>query len=95
MLPLLHGNEPVLPIGPMVVWKIDGTALKKSSRKGINFSKGPRIPTEFHCGDELYISNRLDRGHVARRADLLWGDRVEADRANKDSFFVTSITPQI
>lgn len=78
-----------------VAWNIDGAALKKISRRGINFSKERRIPAEFQCGDELYSGNRLDRGHVARRADLLWGDRAEAERANKDSFFFTNITPQI
>ncbi len=46
-------------------------------------------------GNELYENNRLDRGHVARRADLLWGSLPEAKRANTDSFFYTNITPQM
>ena len=37
----------------------------------------------------------MDRGHIARRADLLWGVLAEAQRANKDSFFFTNITPQM
>ncbi|WP_140416538.1 DNA/RNA non-specific endonuclease, partial [Arthrobacter globiformis] len=57
--------------------------------------KDPRIPGRFQCGDELYSDNRLDRGHLARRADLLWGDLTEAEQANKDSFFFTNITPQL
>ena len=54
-----------------------------------------RLPAGFQTGDELYEDNRLDRGHVARRADLLWGGLAEAKRANVDSFFFTDITPQM
>lgn len=78
-----------------VAWNVDGAALKKINRKGIDFSRDPRIPAEFQCGNELYSGNRLDRGHLARRADLVWGDMAEADRGNRDSFFFPNITPQI
>src|SRR5262249_30542484 len=50
---------------------------------------------EYQVDDDLYTSNRLDRGHIARRADLLWGTREEAEQANVDSFFFTNITPQL
>jgi len=46
-------------------------------------------------GDDLYKDNRLDRGHIARRADLVWGGDVEARQANEDSFFFTNIAPQM
>ena len=78
-----------------VAWNIDGGSIRRLSRKGIPFIIDPRVPQEFQVGDELYIGNRLDRGHLARRADLLWGTPVEADKANKDSFFFTNITPQM
>ncbi|APX04092.1 DNA/RNA non-specific endonuclease [Arthrobacter sp. QXT-31] len=78
-----------------VGWNIDGGALKRIPRKSLSFTKDPRIPGRFQCGDELYSDNRLDRGHLARRADLLWGDLTEAEQANKDSFFFTNITPQL
>ena len=78
-----------------VAWNIDGGGLKKLSRKGIDFIFDPRVPEEFQVGDELYAGNRLDRGHIARRADLLWGSLPEARRANIDSFFFTNITPQM
>lgn len=78
-----------------VAWNIDGTSLKKISRNGIDFIKDPRVPAGFQTGDDLYRGNRLDRGHLARRADLLWGPLDEADRANKDSFYFTNITPQM
>ena len=49
---------------------------------------------QFQIGDELYASNPIDRGHLARRADLCWGTNAEANQANRDSFFFSNITPQ-
>jgi len=46
-------------------------------------------------GNTVYKRNRLDRGHIARRADLLWGERGQAELANSDSFYLTNITPQM
>jgi endonuclease G, mitochondrial len=78
-----------------VGWNIDGADIKKVSRKGIPFAIDPAIPMEFQVGEEVYAGNRLDRGHIARRADLLWGSLSEARKANKDSFFFTNIAPQM
>lgn len=77
-----------------VAWNIDGGALRRVSRSGIPFRKDPDLPADAQVGDELYANNPLDRGHVARRADLVWGPLPEARRANVDSFFFTNITPQ-
>jgi endonuclease G len=78
-----------------VAWNIDGGALKALSRTGIKFVKDPRVPEDMQVGDELYVDNDLDRGHLARRADLVWGSLPVAQKANVDSFFFTNITPQI
>jgi endonuclease G len=78
-----------------VAWNIDGSRLKKLSRKGIPFALDPDIPADVQVDDSLYAGNRLDRGHIARRADLCWGGATEAQQANRDSFFFTNITPQI
>ncbi|MER5465904.1 DNA/RNA non-specific endonuclease [Streptomyces sp. NPDC002668] len=78
-----------------VAWNIDGASLKKLSRNGIKFVKDNRIPDDVQVGNELYEDNPLDRGHLARRADLLWGSPAEAKKANIDSFFYTNITPQM
>lgn len=77
-----------------VAWNIDGNQIKKISRTGIKFDFDTRF-TQFQVGDELYSGNRLDRGHIARRADLVWGSISEAEKANKDSFFFSNITPQM
>lgn len=78
-----------------VGWNIDGGNIKRVSRKGIPFVLDPDIPSEFQVGGQLYQGNRLDQGHIARRADLVWGDFPVANAANKDSFFFTNITPQM
>jgi endonuclease G, mitochondrial len=77
-----------------VAWNIDGGSLRRLSRNGIKFRKDPKLPSDAQIGDEIYKDNPLDRGHIARRADLLWGSLSEAKRANTDSFFFTNITPQ-
>jgi endonuclease G len=78
-----------------VAWNIDGGALRALSRRGHGFVRDPQIAGAAQVGDELYTGNRLDRGHIARRADLLWGDPAEAQRANRDSFVYTNIAPQL
>lgn len=78
-----------------VAWNIDGGAKKSLSRKGISFKKDKRDGLDaYQFGDELYSANDLDRGHVARRDDLVWGAAAEAKQANLDSFYFTNMTPQ-
>lgn len=80
-----------------VAWNIDGLTLftgDSISRSGEDFRADPRIPESQQTLDEVYAGNELDRGHVARRSDLLWGSLAEARQANSDSFFFTNITPQ-
>ena len=76
-------------------WNIDGSHLNKNvKRTGKSFRKDKRIPREYQAGAELYSDNILDRGHLARHEDLLWGNDDEAEQASYDSFFYTNITPQ-
>lgn len=77
-----------------VAWNIDGGSLQKNDRKGLKFKYDSRIKKDFQIGDEAYSDNKLDRGHIARRADLVWGGKIEAQEGNVDSFYFTNITPQ-
>lgn len=80
-----------------VAWNVDGLRLFPSesiSRSGERFKLDPRIPAAEQTGEAAYADNDLDRGHIARRSDLLWGTLDEAQRANSDSFHFTNITPQ-
>ena len=92
------GMHPARRLAWWVGWNIDGLTLYPSdsiSRSGERFKLDPRLPTEQQTGEAVYADNDLDRGHVARRSDLLWGATLqEALDANSDSFFFTNITPQ-
>jgi len=78
-----------------VAWNIDGDNLFPSEIPGIEFFVDRRIGAEYQLDDSIYERNRFDRGHIARRADLLWGSLDEATRANNDSFSYANITPQM
>ncbi|MDO5712644.1 MAG: DNA/RNA non-specific endonuclease, partial [Micrococcales bacterium] len=80
-----------------VVWNIDVATLRADiPRSGLRFQADPRIAPELQVLDDVYADNRIDRGHLARRADLLWGATIgEARRANRDSFYFPNITPQM
>jgi endonuclease G len=81
-----------------VAWNIDGQQLRPEgeiSREGLRFKPDRRLGNDHQLLDDIYYDNELDRGHVARRADVLWGSLTAARRANSDSFFFTNITPQM
>jgi len=80
-----------------VAWNIDGLTLFPSDSipRSDDFRLDPRLPEDAQTGEDVYAGNDLDRGHLARRSDLLWGGRDEALAANHDSFFFTNIAPQM
>ena len=81
-----------------VAWNIDGLALFPGDsipRDDQEFKLDPRLRSEDQTGEAVYTGNDLDRGHLARRADLLWGRLADAQKANSDSFYFTNITPQM
>jgi len=71
---------------------IDGQSLQRIKRKKDAWFYDPRISSEAQIGEDLYVGNDLDRGHLTRRLDPAWGD--QAARAEKDTFFFTNCTPQ-
>lgn len=75
-----------------VAWNIDGARRVILGRH--DFRIDDRIDPAHQWDNSLYKNNKLDRGHIARRADLAWGPVPEARQANLDSFFFTNIAPQ-
>lgn len=71
---------------------IDGEQAKRVKRKGDHWYFDQRISQEAQVGDELYRGSGLDRGHLTRRLDPVWGKN--ADEAEGDTFFFTNCTPQ-
>ncbi len=50
---------------------------------------------DAQAGDELYADNGLDRGHLVRRADAIWGTtEQEAQQGNTDTFHYSNAAPQ-
>ncbi|MFN6994137.1 MAG: DNA/RNA non-specific endonuclease [Aquincola tertiaricarbonis] len=76
-----------------VAWNIDGASFKRLKRTGFQVDRRGDLPAH-QLTDAIYRMNPLDRGHIARRADLCWGPMEEARQANRDSFFYTNIVPQ-
>jgi endonuclease G len=72
---------------------IDGAALQDVGRDD-DWQLDPRVPADEQAGPSLYKRNDLDRGHLVRRRDPVWGDRATAERANADTFVYTNAAPQ-
>ena len=53
-----------------------------------------RIPAEEQAGPEIYRDNDLDRGHLVRRQDPVWGPSDVAAQANLDTFHYPVCAPQ-
>jgi endonuclease G len=71
---------------------IDGSDAREIKRTKDVWYFDPRIGEDDQYGPELYESNDLDRGHLVRRLDPVWGD--DAERANEDTFHFTNCSPQ-
>ena len=71
---------------------IDGAQLKNVPRSSDRWYFDPRLQREYQYGPELYADNDLDRGHLVRRLDPVWGG--DAERANEHTFHFTNCSPQ-
>jgi len=71
---------------------IDGTQLQDLTRKNDFWYYDPRIEKKYQYGPELYANNDLDRGHLVRRLDPVWGSSALV--ANEDTFHFTNCSPQ-
>jgi DNA/RNA endonuclease G (NUC1)/endonuclease/exonuclease/phosphatase family metal-dependent hydrolase len=72
---------------------IDGRQLRKIPR-GDSWFLDPRIGADEQIGDSVYKSNDLDRGHMTRRLDPVWGSPEVAAKADADTFCFTNACPQ-
>jgi endonuclease G len=72
---------------------IDGANLVKVPRND-RWVFDDRVPEELQAGPEVYADNDLDRGHLVRRNDPVWGDPAVAARANDATFHFTNAAPQ-
>ncbi|MFE7130557.1 DNA/RNA non-specific endonuclease [Streptomyces sp. NPDC057638] len=73
---------------------IDGARLLEDVPRDDSWRMDPRLPDDEQTGPHVYAHNDLDRGHLVRRLDPVWGERAEAVRANADTFHFTNAAPQ-
>lgn len=75
---------------------IDGTQRQSiGPRSGDVWSLDPRISAQFQIDNSAYSHNALDRGHLVRRLDPVWGATAAiARKANNDTFHFTNCSPQ-
>lgn len=71
---------------------IDGSQLVNLNRSGDNWITDIRMDEKYQTGPEVYKNNDLDRGHMVRRLDPVWGSLFE--QANDDTFHYTNSCPQ-
>lgn len=69
---------------------VDGGRSVNIDRANDKWFLDGRIPLEAQIGEELYLDNLLDRGHLVRREDPNWGDTNEAKAANDMTFHFTN-----
>jgi endonuclease G len=74
------------------VVNIDGSQSSALSRGGDRWFFDSRIAESEQIGEALYRRNALDRGHLVRRLDPVWG--AQGSRANDDTFHFTNCSPQ-
>ena len=77
---------------------IDGK-LRKKPTSDKAWRRDPRVASEFQSDNELYkaVPNEsvdLQRGHLVRRLDPVWGkSQKEVDNGNQDTFHYTNAAP--
>lgn len=72
---------------------IDGAKAKRLGREDKWYIDG-RLGDEFQTDNAAYSHNPLDRGHMVRREDPVWGSLETASQANIDTFHYTNAAPQ-
>ncbi|MCL3863266.1 DNA/RNA non-specific endonuclease [Actinotalea sp. K2] len=97
-LPYTHFTVLLRPdrrLAAATVVMIDGEHLVDLDRTGTRWRLDPRVPGSAQAGAEVYARNDLDRGHLVRRRDPVWGSAETAATANADTFFYTNAAPQV
>lgn len=95
-LPFTHFTVVLQPdrrLAVVTAANLDGASLLDLDR-GDDWHLDPRVPPEAQTGPEVYADNDLDRGHLTRRRDPVWGERSVAEQANLDTFTYVNAAPQ-
>jgi endonuclease G, mitochondrial len=77
----------------MTAVNIDGSQSKRMGRIAKWFID-ERLDVDLQVDNAAYARNPLDRGHMVRREDPVWGELELAGEANEDTFHYTNCAPQ-
>lgn len=95
-LPYVHFSvllDPARRLAAVTAVNIDGRRIVDVGRSD-DWHLDERVPEDQQTGPAVYARNDLDRGHLVRRRDPVWGDPAEAEAANVDTFCYTNAAPQ-
>jgi endonuclease G len=95
-LPYTHFSvllDPERRLAALTAVNIDGRLLRDVPR-GDDWHLDERVAPDEQAGPELYARNDLDRGHLVRRRDPVWGTDAVAAAAEYDTFAYTNAAPQ-
>jgi endonuclease G len=85
--------DPVRRLAATTGVTIDGAALQDLERVD-DWHLDARVPPEEQTGEQVYAGNDLDRGHLVRRSDPVWGPLAVAQTANEQTFTYPNAAPQ-
>lgn len=74
------------------VVNIDGRRTVQQTRSGDPWQLDPRVAGDLQIGKRYYEGTPLDRGHMVRRIDPVWGKSFE--QAELDTFYYPNSCPQ-
>ncbi|QIY53957.1 DNA/RNA non-specific endonuclease [Streptomyces sp. RPA4-5] len=97
VLPYTHFTVVLRPDRRMAVATavcIDGRRLLDHVPRESSWQFDPRLDKAHQAGPDVYRDNSLDKGHLVRRLDPVWGTAAEAEQANEDTFHYTNAAPQ-
>jgi endonuclease G len=86
--------DPARRLAAATACTIDGARLRPLPRSG-TWRLDPQAPADEQAGPELYARNPLDRGHLVRRLDPMWGTVPEAQAAGRATFVYSNAAPQV
>ena len=85
--------DPVRRLAVVTAVNIDGARVLELPRTG-EWRLDDRVPAAEQTGPDVYAKNDLDRGHLVRRRDPVWGDPATARAAGEATFTYPNAAPQ-
>ncbi len=86
--------DPARRLAAFTAVNIEGATLVDVPRTDDAWRLDPRAPASAQTGPEVYTRNDLDRGHLVRRRDPVWGEAAVARAANAATFTYANAAPQ-